>query len=53
MDKIIKGLEGRKTYVITGLTVLYVIIGAVIGKGVDMELLAIALTGATLRNSIK
>lgn len=46
-------LKGRKTYLVAALTVLYVIYGAIIGQGLNVELLAIALTAAGVRNAIK
>ena len=46
-------LKGRKTYIVSILMILYVIIGVIIGKDIDMNLILEALAISGLRAAIK
>ena len=52
MDKVIKFTQGKKTYALALLAIVYVVAGVILGQDVDIEVLQIALTGAALKSAI-
>lgn len=45
--------SGNKTYAVAILTIAYVLVGVYLKEGLNVELLAIALTALGIRNAIK
>lgn len=53
MDKLIKSTQGKKTYAVVALALVYVVVNAVLGQEVNVEVLTTALAAAGLRYAIK
>ena len=45
-------LKGKKTFIVSGLTLAYVLVGFYLGQGFNSELFVLALTGAGLRDAL-